>query len=95
MQDLTEGYTLNEGMGNRKRFNQLNYRDWNYKAYYKKTHDVHGRFVVSLDLWVDYIIQCARHYGELYEISYNRGFVDLGEEGGESYVMAREANRRI
>ena len=85
---------MNE-MGNSKRRDQLNYRDWNFKARYKKAHNIHGRFVGSLDVWVDYILQCVSHYEELYKISYNRGFIEIGEKGGIAYVMAREAHGRL
>ena len=81
-----------ENVGSRKRINQLNYRDWNFKEHYKKAHNLHGRFGVPLDLWADYIIQCARHYAELYTIGYNRGFIELGEKGGIADVMARKTH---
>ena len=84
-----------EGMGKRKRHDQLNYRDWNYRAVYKKTHGLHRRGGFPLDLWVDYILQCCSHYAELYKINYNRGFIEIGEKGGTTYVMAREANGRL
>ena len=83
----------NEEMGNRKRCDQLNYRDWNYKACYKKAHNIHGRF--SLNQWIDYVFECVNHYKDLYTLGYNRGFIEIGEKGGAPYVMAREADRRL
>lgn len=81
----------NEKVGNRKRCYQLNYRDWSYKARYKKAHGLHFRGNFPLNLWIDYVIQCADYYAELYKIEYNRGFIEIREKGGASYVMAREA----
>lgn len=85
----------NEEMGNRKRRDYLNYRDWSYKARYKKGHGLSCHTNLSLALWIDYVIQCADYYRTLYEINYNRGFVEIREEGGASYVMAREADRGL
>ena len=85
----------NEKMGNRKRCYQFNYCDWNYKARYKKAHGLHSRGNFPFDLWVNYVIQFADYYAELYEIEYNRGYIEIREEGGASYVMAREADRGL
>lgn len=85
----------NEKMGNRKRCYQLNYCDWNYKARYKKAHGLSCHSNLSLALWIDYVIQCADYYRTLYEINYNRGFVEIREKGGTTYVMAREADRGL
>lgn len=82
-----------ENVGKGKRCDQLNYRDWNYKACYKKTRNINGR--LSLNQWVDYIFKCINHYAELYKINYNRGYIEIGEKGSIAYVMAREADRRL
>ena len=79
----------------RKRGNQLNYRDWDFKARYKKVRGIYYNNDFNLDIWIDYILQCVNHYAELYEIGYNRGFIEMGEEGGISDVVARESNGRI
>ena len=85
----------NEEMGNRKGRDHFNYRDWNIKARYKKAHGLHSRGNFPLDLWIDYVIQCADYYRTAYEIDYNRGFVEIREKGGATYVMAREADRGL
>lgn len=85
----------NEKMGNRKRCYQFNYRDWGYKARYKKAHHMHSHDYFPFELWVNYVIQCADYYAELYKIEYNRGYVEIREKGGAPYVMAREADRRL
>lgn len=85
----------NEEMGNRKRRDQFDYRDRNFKTRYKKAHGLHSHDHFPFELWIDYVIQCADYYRTLYEINYNRGFVEIREEGGASYVMAREADRGL
>ena len=87
---------MNDGeMGKRKRGYQLNYRDWGYKARFKKAHGLRVRGDFPLDLWIDYVIKCADYYKALYALDYNRGYIEIGKKGGDACVMAREADRRL
>ena len=85
----------NEEMGNRKGRDYFNYRDWAYMARYKKAHHMRSHDPFPFDLWVNYVIQCADYYAELYKIEYNRGYIEIREEGGATYGMAREADRGL
>ena len=85
----------NEKVGNRKRRDQFDYRDRNFKTRYKKAHGLHSHDKFTLNLWLNYVIQCADYYTELYKIDYNRGYIEIREEGGATYVMACEADRGL